>query len=217
MRLDPLGESAFIVRDLGETPTYALAAKIEAMNLPGVRECVAAYDTLGLYVDPSNFNPSQFEAAVKQVGPMRFASKRHLVPACYELGEDLPETARFFGIDEDELVSLHTGTVYRCFAIGFTPGFPYLGYLNEAIAGVPRRAEPRVRVDAGSIGITGRQTGIYPSVTPGGWALLAKTPVKIVDVQDGFFPISAGDEVQFEPISKSRFDELAGTRLGSPR
>jgi len=105
-----------------------------------------------------------------------------------------------------EVVANHSGRDYTVFAIGFLPGFPYLGYLPEALCGLPRREAPRVRVPAGSVAIAGRQTGVYPAESPGGWYLLGRTPLRIVDVARGHFPIRAGDRVRFEPISPAEFD-----------
>jgi inhibitor of KinA len=102
---------------------------------------------------------------------------------------------------------------YTVYAIGFSPGFPYLGYLPEALCGVPRLDAPRVRVDAGSVGLTGRQTGIYPQVRPGGWNLIGRTPLRLVDIADGYFPLRTGDRVRFTRIDESTFQQLKGERL----
>ena len=91
--------------------------------------------------------------------------------------------------------------VHWMFAVGFLPGFPYAGYLPDALSGLGRRAAPRVRVPAGSVAIAGRQTGVYPSESPGGWHLIGRTPLRIVDVEGGHFPIRAGDRIRFRPIA----------------
>ena len=117
------------------------------------------------------------------------------------------------GLSADEVIRLHAATEYTVYAIGFCPGFPYLGYLPAALAGVPRLAAPRLRVESGSVGLTGRQTGIYPLPRPGGWNLIGRTPLVIVDVAAGFFPLRVGDRVRFERIDEARFRELAGERL----
>src|SRR5438477_375224 len=98
-------------------------------------------------------------------------------------------------------------------AVGFVPGFPYLGYLPPELCGVPRLATPRVRVEPGSVGVTGRQTAIYPRPSPGGWNLIGRTPLVIVDVAAGFFPLRVGDRVRFARIDDRRFRELEGERL----
>ena len=129
------------------------------------------------------------------------------IPVWYG-GDDLGEVARAIGATEAEVVALHSRQEYRVFAIGFQPGFPYAGYLPERLSGVPRRSSPRVRVPAGSVAIAGRQTGIYPGPSPGGWHLLGQTPCRVVDVEAGVFPIEPGDALRFEPIPREEFDQL---------
>ena len=86
------------------------------------------------------------------------------------------------------MIALHGGTRYTVYAIGFCPGFPYLGYLPDELAGVPRLPAPRLRVEEGSVGLTGRQTGIYTEVRPGGWNIVGRTPLRLVDVACEYFP-----------------------------
>ena len=94
------------------------------------------------------------------------------------------------------MIRLHAETEYTVYAIGFCPGFPYLGYLPPRCAGC-RGWSPRLRVEAGSVGLTGRQTGIYTEARPGGWNLVGRTPLELVDVADGYFPLRTGDRVRF--------------------
>src|SRR5206468_7095395 len=101
---------------------------------------------------------------------------------------------------------------YVVYAIGFCPGFPYLGYLPKELAGVPRLTSPRLTVEAGSVGLTGRQTGIYTEARPGGWNIVGRTPLELVNVKDGYFPPRTGDEVVFERIDETEFRRLQGTR-----
>src|SRR5262249_36917395 len=98
-------------------------------------------------------------------------------------------------------------------AIGFSPGFPYLGYLPTALCGVPRLTAPRLHVEPGSVGLTGRQTGIYPEARPGGWNLIGRTPLVLVDVVDGYFPLRTGDRVRFARNAEGEFRGRAGQRL----
>src|SRR5436309_7440481 len=126
---------------------------------------------------------------------------------------DLERVAEDRGLSQEEVIRLHTGTEYTVYAIGFCPGFPYLGYLPPALCGVPRLPAPRLRVEAGSVGLTGRQTGIYTEVRPGGWNLLGRTPLELVHVADGYFPLRTGDRVQFERIDEAAYHRLEGQRL----
>src|SRR5262249_11269468 len=132
----------------------------------------------------------------------------HRIPCCYEFQLDLARVAKHTGLPADEVIRLHTGTIYTVYAIGFCPGFPYLGYLPPAVGDVPRRDSPRLRVEAGSVGLTGRQTGIYTEVRPGGWNLIGRTPLELVHVADGYFPLRTGDRVQFERIDEAEFHRL---------
>jgi inhibitor of KinA len=111
------------------------------------------------------------------------------------------------------VIHLHAGNDYTVYAIGFCPGFPYLGYLPPELCGVPRLPQPRLRVEAGSVGLTGRQTGIYTEARPGGWNLIGRTPLQLVDVRDHYFPLRTGDLVRFQRVDESEYLHLRGQRL----
>jgi inhibitor of KinA len=129
------------------------------------------------------------------------------IPVCYEApyAPDLAALALQKQLTEQEVVILHTGTIYNVYMIGFLPGFSYMGELNEKIA-VPRKQQP-AQVLAGSVGIAGSQTGIYPLNSPGGWQIIGRTPLKMFDP---FVPepvkLQAGDRVQFFAITKQEFE-----------
>src|SRR5262249_49584811 len=131
--------------------------------------------------------------------------KRIAIPVLYD-GADLDAVAARLNLSQDQVIALHSGVEYHVFAIGFLPGFPYAGYLPPALSGLPRREAPPLRVPAGSIGIAGRQTGIYPRESPGGWHLLGRTPLCIADPDEGSFPIRAGDRIRFAAISLAEFE-----------
>ena len=114
---------------------------------------------------------------------------------------------------EGDVIEQHSGREYDVFAVGFQPGFPYAGYLPEALSHIPRLESPRVRVPGGSVAIAGRQTGVYPNASPGGWRLLGRTPLRIVDPANGHFPIRAGDRLRFVPIDAEEFEEREGELL----
>jgi len=210
MKAEPLGDSALILRELSR-PAYEVAAAIQDASISGVIEAVASYETVGIYFDPDKFDLNALLAfrteSRLQIG------KTHVIPVCYEFGEDLDEVAEATGLSTKEVARLHTSIPYKCYAVGFCPGFPYLGYLPEALASIPRRPSPRVRIHPGSVAIAGRQTGIYPIERPGGWSILGRTPLCIADVESAYFPIAAGDEVQFRAIDRAEYDDLVGNRL----
>ncbi|HTQ10357.1 MAG TPA: carboxyltransferase domain-containing protein [Fimbriimonadaceae bacterium] len=215
MRVEPLGDRAYILRDL-ETPPFEIAAWLNLKKPAGLVEAVASYETVGLYVE-GGFDPGSVDLSSLVAGSARvFAAlepPHHRIPVCYALGEDLVDAASSLGMSPGQLVEGHSGATYTCHAVGFCPGFAYLGYLPDSIAGVPRRASPRTRVEPGSVGITGRQTGVYPLPRPGGWAIIGRTPLTLVDVADAFFPIQAGDTVEFVSIGPEEFEARRGERL----
>lgn len=208
MTVTPLGESAYLLRELPAAP-YRIARALNGGGYPGLVEAVASYDAIALYV-ADDFDPRILNHL--PIGDEQ-AGTRHRIPVCYALGPDLAEAADRLGITPETAISAHSGTVYRCAAVGFRPGFAYLGALPDSLAGLPRRAEPRLRVEAGSVGITGRQTGVYPSPSPGGWWLIGRTPLVLVDPPSGYYPIEAGDEVVFVPIGEREFEARMGERL----
>lgn len=117
-------------------------------------------------------------------------------------GPDLEFVARHNGITPDQVIEIHTRTVYQVFMLGFAPGFPYLGSVDEKIA-APRLETPRPRVAAGSVGIAGRQTGIYPRVSPGGWRIIGRTDVQLFDpMQEPPTLLRAGDRVKFIAVAR---------------
>ncbi|MCI0703802.1 MAG: allophanate hydrolase subunit 1, partial [Planctomycetia bacterium] len=139
----------------------------------------------------------------------------HTIPVCYEMQLDLPRVCEHTHLSPEEVIELHTATTYTVYAIGFVPGFPYMGYLPKELCGVSRLASPRMRVEPGSVGLTGRQTGIYPLARPGGWNIIGRTPLVIVDVAAGFFPLRVGDTVRFARIDSDEYRKLEGERLSS--
>jgi inhibitor of KinA len=206
MRLEPLGDSAYILRDL-PLPAYEIAEWLNADPPEGLIEAVASYDTVGLYTDGRELELPAVPARLDCPG------KQHVIPTCYELGDDIEEVCEKLKITVNEFVELHAGRVYRCYAIGFCPGFPYLGYLPDELSGIPRRPSPRTLVEPGSVAITGNQTGVYPLARPGGWAIVGRTPLCLVNVEERYFPITAGDEVRFVPIGREEFERRLGERL----
>jgi inhibitor of KinA len=133
-----------------------------------------------------------------------------VIPVCYgqDFGPDLNYVAEFHGLTPQEIIRLHAAPLYDVYMIGFTPGFPYLGGLDERLV-TPRLKDPRRRVPVGSVAIADRQTGIYPIESPGGWQLIGKTPLKLFDLRQAepFF-LKPGDRVRFKPITRDEFERL---------
>ena len=135
------------------------------------------------------------------------------IPAYYgeEVALDLPFIAERAGLSVDDVVSIHSEKIYDVYAIGFSPGFAYLGNVDESIC-TPRKETPRKKVARGSLGIADQQTAVYPSESPGGWQIIGRTPVHLIDYSSkDLTRFSSGDKVKFNPICKEEYIELGGT------
>jgi len=213
INLEPLGDAAYIVRE-PPIPAYLLARALNRLRLSGLMEVVPSYDTLGIFIEPETFSTQEFEGALEQITEEPTLEPRQLkIPVCFELGEDLAISARHLEMSAEALISTFCATQLTCYAVGFCPGFPYLGYLPEALSKLKRLESPRTRVPKGSVAITGDQAGIYTLERPGGWRILGRTPLELVNVEDEYFPIEASDQVQFYSIDSEEYSRLEGERL----
>jgi inhibitor of KinA len=227
VQIVPLGDQAVLAYLPDEASAVRFAAAVLDANPSWLEDVVPAYASVGVFFDADAIRLRDVVRWLESGGRSqvpgqepegRIPDSRLLtpveIPVCYEKGPDLPRVCAHTGLAADEVIRLHTGTEYTVYAIGFVPGFPYLGYLPEGLCGVPRLPSPRLKVEPGSVGLTGRQTGIYPLARPGGWNLIGRTPLTIVDVAAGFFPLRVGDRVRFERIDEKQYRELEGERLG---
>lgn len=225
MKIEPLGDSALLVRVLDEfDPDTAPEAvrialqQLEAAALPGVVELAPGYSTIGVFVDParSEIFPELRTRIERALRDERKVTRDRPppaieVPVCYdpEFGPDLDEVARHAGLGPEEVVRRHAGASYLVNCVGFTPGFPYLSGLPGELA-TPRRASPRKEVPAGAVAIGGRQTGIYPRKSPGGWNIIGRTPLRLFDVErNPPAMFHAGDRVRFRTISREEFEQMS--------
>jgi inhibitor of KinA len=220
-----LGDEAVLGYFADEAAAVRFAAALRAVNPPWLLDVVPAYASVGVFFDAAQIRwadvvrfltAGEEWASGSQPAQLVQPFPRFRIPVCYEMQLDMGRVCEATGLSRDEVIRLHTATVYTVYAIGFVPGFPYLGYLPPPLCGVNRLPTPRLRVEPGSVGLTGRQTGIYPLPRPGGWNLIGRTPLVIVDVAAGFFPLRVGDQVQFERIDERQFRELEGERLPRP-
>jgi KipI family sensor histidine kinase inhibitor len=193
----------------------ALAEALGQKSIAGVRDIVPTFRSVAIYFDPLRTDVGGLSRLLEEEDlsnrMVRRESATVRIPVCYggSYGPDLEAVAASTGLSEAAVADLHAGSTYRVYMLGFLPGFAYMGLVDERIA-VPRRAVPRVRVPTGSVGIAGRQTGIYPSDSPGGWQLIGKTPVRPFDVKRPRpFLLAAGDQVQFYRIDASEFERAA--------
>jgi inhibitor of KinA len=222
-----LNETALLVsfeNSIDETineKVRVLQQAFEENNFKGFIETVPAYASLAVFYDVATVKKNYAAGTTafefvknftdQLISEINFTAtpKSNLItiPVYYN-GEDLEHVALLHNISADEVISMHTSKPYRVFMIGFLPGFAYMGKVDESIA-TPRLTTPRTNVKAGSVGIAGFQTGIYPLQSPGGWQIIGQTPIKIFDAtKDNPCLLQAGDSVQFISINKEVFEKL---------
>ena len=204
LRIQPLGDTALLA-ELGSRldtalNTRAIALAVALKKRRDVRQAIAGYASVTVHFDPDLTTHDSLAAAIKRLAakrpPMTEPGRLHRIPVTYD-GQDLDDVAARLELSRERIVEIHTSSIYRVFLVGFVPGWAYLGPLAEELE-LPRRQVPRTLVPAGSVAIAGRQTGVYPLPTPGGWHLIGRTNVKL------FLPDSdppclfrAGDRVKF--------------------
>lgn len=214
-KVELFGDQGVLATFTSERDALRFAAACRQANFDWVLDVVCAYFCVAVFHDPERINSAAAMELLKRI-PLceaQLAGQLHEIPCCYELQRDMDRVSRFTGLSADEIIARHLSVEYTVYAVGFCPGFPYLGYLDDRLAGVPRLEQPRLRVEPGSVALAGRQTGIYPLPRPGGWNLIGKTPLVLVDIADGFFPIQVGDRVRFRRIDESEYRRLFGERL----
>lgn len=224
MELSYAGDNAVILY-LGDRPGAAVAARVQAAAAAARRvlgadllDLVPSYASLLVLYDPLR---TDHMSIIQRLHSIRVdidaacagSGDRHIVLPVYyspESGADLERLAQQCELSVEEVIALHSETEYRVYAIGFAPGFAYLGEVDARIA-APRLATPRAKVPRGAVAIADRQTAVYPAVSPGGWNLIGNCPQRMFDPDaNPSMPVAVGDRVRFEPISRGRFLELGG-------
>jgi inhibitor of KinA len=234
MEVIPLGDSALLIHlrnDFEKAPTQCLETvldameRLEAAHIAGVLELAPAYTTIGLFFDPIRvveagapveglraWLTTKIENALQVRTKQKKKCEPRLIeiPVCYE-GEfalDLEELAQRANLSVNEVIRIHAAGEYRVHCVGFTPGFAFLSGLDVKLA-APRRATPRKEVTAGSVAIGGKQTGIYPLRSPGGWNVIGRTPLRMFDLKnDPPALLRTGDRVRFRAITREKFESL---------
>lgn len=210
-----MGDAALVVTFVGEPldeandRAIALAASLRADAIAGVLDIVPAMASVAVHFDPDAAGALDIEAVLRdrlalasQPGKLnREEGAVHEIPVVYggDAGPDLADVASFGGCSEAEVIERHASRVYRVYMLGFLPGFAYLGPVDASIA-APRRPSPRQRVPAGSVGIAGAQTGVYPQESPGGWQIIGRTDLRMFDAATGA-RLQPGGRVRFVPRS----------------
>ncbi|WP_168233441.1 5-oxoprolinase subunit B family protein [Pseudomonas veronii] len=180
-------------------------------------DLVPSYTTLMVHYDLTALSPAQarglIDQALTDLQPQAQGSGQcHVLPVWYDLsvGPELSLLSRRSGLSVEDVIRRHSAHEYQVFALGFAPGFAFMGLVDEALA-TARLNTPRKRVAAGSVGIAERQTAAYPVVSPGGWNLIGRTPAKLFDRErDGYSLMQPGDTVRFAAVSHAEFIKLGG-------
>lgn len=223
MRIDIAGQNAFIVY-FGEQTSPEVSAQIQAAVSrvsDDLQDClldlVPSYASLLVLFDLDRADPfavrRRLRVALTDLDPADSAEGELVtLPVYYstESGPDLEELARRGGLGVDEVIEIHQQNEYRVYAIGFAPGFAYLGEVDERIA-APRLATPRQKVPRGAVAIADRQTAVYPAVSPGGWNLIGLCPTRMFDPEKTpSMPVRVGDRVRFQAIGRDDFIARGG-------
>lgn len=220
VRFLPCGDQAVTV-EWGSTidehinrQVHAFARKVEALSHPAITEVVPTYRSATVHYRPEVLSYEELKHLLAPLAQGSAEEAEELpvveIPVCYggEYGPDLLEVAQHCSLTPEEVIARHTAPTYRIYMLGFTPGFPYLGGMDPSIA-APRRKEPRIHIPAGSVGIAGEQTGVYPIVSPGGWQLIGRTPLRLFDPQkEQPILLSAGAGIRFVPIDEETFRKM---------
>jgi inhibitor of KinA len=217
----PSGDAAFILK-AGDKISITvnqvirkLLVRIEEEKIPGITELIPSYNELMIIYDPCITGYRDLLARLHSLEHDAEAatlpeSETIEVPVLYggESGPDLAEVAETNRLSEEEVIRIHSSGHYLVYMLGFTPGFCYLGGMDERIA-TPRKASPRLKIPAGAVGIAGNQTGIYPIESPGGWQLIGRTPLRLFDPQQQpEFLFKPGDLIRFCPVDSETYDRI---------
>lgn len=192
-----------------------LAKKLQNAGIHGLQETVPTYCSLTVYYEPLVLSRRKLEHQILHFlaayQPDTAEKKRIFqIPVCYEreFAPDMEDVCRLTGLSREQVIALHSSVDYLIYMLGFLPGFPYLGGMDPRLE-VPRLDSPRTRIPAGAVGIGGKQTGVYPLASPGGWRLIGRTPAVIYDPnREKPIVYEAGDYIRFCPISTDEFRRI---------
>ncbi len=214
----PAGDSSIVV-EFGDSIKEEINSRIRNMligiensNIEGIREVVPTYRSIAVLYDPSLILYDEIKNKLIEIEKNMLDSEEAParvveLPTVYagEYGPDLEFVAEHNGLTEEEVIKIHSEGKYLVYMLGFTPGFPYLGGMDEKIA-TPRLENPRTKIAAGAVGIAGSQTGVYPIESPGGWQLIGRTPLNLyAPLEDPPVLLNSGDYIKFVPVSEEEF------------
>lgn len=221
IRILTAGDSSLLVefgKEISPDINRKIAATVQLMkeqHIEGVVDIIPAFCSLLINYDPRVIRYEEMKQRMQdliKVDAKAEAGRKRVfeIPVCYggEYGPDIANIAKNAGLSEKEVIEIHSSRDYLIYMLGFLPGFTYLGGLDERIH-TPRLATPRIKINAGSVGIGGSQTGIYPLDSPGGWQLMGMTPVKTYDPEREIpILVEAGDYIRFVPVTEAEYLEI---------
>ncbi len=190
---------------------------IEDSHISEIIDIIPSYRAILIYFDNTNVSGTEVLEnlelyKLKHSKDLKHSKNRVIqIPVCYgnNYGPDLSEVAKHNQLSEKEVIEIHTQQAYLIYMLGFMPGFPYLGGLDQRLH-TPRRSEPRIKIDEGSVGIANNQTGLYPMESPGGWQIIGRTPLKVFDIESKPMTLyKAGDYIQFYEINNKEYIEIS--------
>ena len=220
-RIMPTGDRALTVEfgnEIDEKINARLMSFIRTLEdekVKGIEEFVPSFRAVLIHYNPAVLSFEKLSEILKKALDKPVQELTHhkrivKVPVCYdsEYGPDIEDVAKHAGLSISEVIELHTKAPYLVYMLGFQPGFPYLGGLDERLH-TPRLETPRIKLEAGSVGIGGGQTGLYPMESPGGWRIIGVTPVRCYNPdKDKPIPYKAGDYIKFDAVTKEEFEAL---------
>lgn len=212
------GDSSLLIQfgnEIKPETNQKITATVQLMgeqHIEGVLDLIPAFCSLLVNYDPRVVSFEEISSRIKNLLKVdtKIGAKRKRIfeiPVCYggKYGPDMAFIAEHAGLTEEEVIKIHTSSDYLIYMLGFLPGFCYLGGLDERLH-TPRLASPRLKIEAGSVGIGGSQTGIYPMDSPGGWQLMGKSPVKTYDPnRETPIWVEAGDYIRFIPVDEEEY------------
>ncbi|MBI9013470.1 MAG: 5-oxoprolinase subunit PxpB [Clostridiales bacterium] len=215
MNISPINEESLLIRlghDISEETHRKVKFYFDQLSkMRGVLSLVPSYNSLMLYYDFYEMDYYTLKSDIEQIhydkAKMKLEKRIVKLPVCYELGLDLDRVSKHTKLSIEEVIKRHSNRDYLVYMIGFTPGFPYLGGMEPSLE-TPRLEVPRTKIEAGSVGIGGLQTGVYPLDTPGGWNIIGKTPIDLFDKKLSVTLLNMGEYVRFIPIDRKTYEKI---------
>jgi len=213
MNISIVNEESILIRfeqDISESNHYKVKFYYQDLiNHEGVLSLIPSYNSLLVYYDITQVTYKSLIDDIESINYIESSMTEEkrviIVPVCYEKALDMEHVSKHTKLSCEEIIKRHSSRDYLVYMIGFTPGFPYLGGMDASLE-TPRLEVPRTRIEKGSVGIGGKQTGIYPLDTPGGWNIIGKTPLHLFDKKESKVLISMGDYIRFVPIDEKTYD-----------